>query len=341
VTGKVLAVSGNGNVAIFSDTVSTPNQVYVVSTAPSSTTPLNINSATAAAFSPDGLKAFILGDGGTTLYVYSTLQALQPPISLKPPKVPATSIVFSSTGSFALLAGGGSPSTLAIYNTCDNSSVSLSITGPGLPGPPLFLKMVPAGDIPQGNPLGNLFGGILIPNLEPAGLDFFFGLDNTGIDIIATNSSLLPLPLPPGPLSLPTLCPQQVVLAQTPTPAVTFEPAHINIGQGTFHPINFFLSPDATHAYVVTSDLGVLVYDFNTNSTSKIPLVNNATPLAADITADGSLIYVAGTDNMLHEVNTALAVDQNQTSFLPLPNSPNSFCFTGSDCHLNLVAVKP
>jgi DNA-binding beta-propeller fold protein YncE len=133
-----------------------------------------------------------------------------------------------------------------------------------------------------------------------------------------------------------------VVLAQTTTnPPITFEPVYINLGRGAFHPINFFLSPDATLAYIVTSDLGVLVYDFNTNSVSGIPLVNNATPVAADITVDGSLIYVAGSDGLLHELNTALAVDQNQTSFLPLPNSPNSFCFTGSNCALNIVAVKP
>lgn len=336
VTGKILATSPNGSFAMFSDTVSTPNQVYLVNTAssPTSTTPLNINSATAAAFSRDGLKVLILGNGGNTLYIYSPLQSLMPPISLP---APATSIVFNSTGSFALLAGGDAPSNLRIYNTCDNSTVQLPITGSGLPSPPLFLKMVPAGSIP----LGSTFGNVFIPNLEPAGLDFFFGLDDTGIDIIATNSSLLPLPLPPGPLSLPTLCPQHVVLAQTPTPATTFQPAHINIGQGTFHPMNFFLSPDATHAYIVTNDLGVLVYDFNTNSTSRISLVNNATPVAADITVDGALIYVAGSDGLLHELNTALAIDQNQTTFYPLPNSPNNFCFTGSNCALNIVAVKP
>jgi len=320
VTGRVLAVSRNGTVAIFSDSVSTPNQVYVVSASPASTTPLNINSATAAAFSPDGLKAFILGNGGNTLYVYSTLQSLQPPIALP---APATSIVFSSTGAFALLSGGSSPSNLAIYRTCDNSPVSLSAGT--IPGPPLFLKMVPAGNVPMGNPL--------IPILATQGLDFFFGVDNTGIDIIATN---LPLnSIPPT-----TLCPQPIVLASTPPPQTN--PIHINIGQGTFHPINFFLSPDSTLAYIVTTDQGVLVYDFNTNSVStKIGLINDATPIAADITVDGSLIYVAGSDGLLHQLNTSLAVDETQISFLPLPNSSSSFCFTGSSCALNVLAVKP
>src|SRR6266446_3469011 len=198
VTGKVLAVSHNGNVAIFSDTVSTPNQVYVVSTSPSSTTPLSINSATAAAFSPDGLKAFILGNGGNTLYVYSTLQSLQL-ATPNPLPTPATSIVFNATGSFAFLSGGSPAGSLAIYNTCDNSLVSPYLSAPGILTPPLFLKMVPAGDIP----LNSTFGGVLIPILSSAGLDFFFGLDNTGIDIIATNSA---------PADIATLCSQKVTL---------------------------------------------------------------------------------------------------------------------------------
>jgi hypothetical protein len=325
VTGKVLATSPNGTFAVFADNVSTPNQVYVTSTATTSpsSAALNISSAITAAFSPDGLKIFILGNGGNTLYVYSPQQSLLPPIALP---APATSVVFNSTGSFALLAGGSSPSTnLAIYSTCDNSSVTLT-PSPGLPTPPRFLKMVPAGDVP----LNSVFGGVLIPNLQPAGLDFFFGLDSTGIDIIATNSA---------PADITTLCSQKVTL---PLPlAATFPPVHIDVGQGTFHPIAFFLSPDATQAYIVTSDLGVLVYNFNTNSTSKIALINNATAVAADITVDGLLIYVAGSDGQLHELNTAFLNDQTQIPFPLLPNSPNNFCFTGSNCALNIVAVKP
>jgi hypothetical protein len=333
VTGKVLAVSPSGSQAIFSDTVSTPNQVYV-GTGAASVTALNINSATAAAISPDGLKDFILGNGGNTLYVYSALQALQL-VTPDPLPTPATSIMFNSTGSFALLAGGGSAGNLAAYNACDNSAVNPPLSSGLLPGPPKFLKMVPAGTIPQGNPNGNKFGGVLIPNLEPAGLDFFIGLDNTGIDIIATNSS--------QDGTFATLCPQGVSLAHTPAPQNTpFPPVYINIGQGTFQPIAFFLSPDSTLAYIVASDRSsVLVYDFNTNSVSGISLINSASPVAADIAVDGSLIYVAGSDGLLHELNTSLALDQTEITFIPLPNSPNNFCFTGNNCALNIVAVKP
>ena len=73
----------------------------------------------------------------------------------------------------------------------------------------------------------------------------------------------------------------------------------------------------------------------------KVFVREGAKVVAADISGDGSLISVAGSDGLLHQLNTALAVDQNQISFSPLPNSSNNFCFTGSNCALNIVAVKP
>jgi hypothetical protein len=335
VTGQVLAVSRNGSMAVFSDTISTPNQVYVVTQISSaSSVALNISGAIAAAFSPDGVKAFILANGGNSLYIYSTLQPLAGPISLP---TPATSVVFSSAGSFAMLSGGGAPGNLAIYNSCDNSAVTGQSSG-AITTPPMFLQMVPAANVPLNATLGN----VVIPALETAGLDFFFGVDNTGIDIIATNTSLLPLPLPSGPLTLTTLCPRPVVLAQTPTtPATVFAPVHINIGHGTFNPIAFFLSPGDTQAYIVTSDFGVLIYNFETDSVSAVALVNDAAPLAASMTADGALLYVAGSDGMLHAINTELYLDQYQVLFPALPNTSSSFCYTGSACSLNMVAVKP
>ncbi len=356
ITGRVIGVSQNGGAAVFSDTVSAPNQVYIANVTTTTTTPtstsssskssssstpttvttssnvaLNINNAITAAFSPDGLKAFILANSGNSLYVYSALLNLLPPITLP---APASSIVFNSSGSFALLSGGIAPTiypeTFAIYNTCDDSAVTLTppATPTFLPSPPQFLRMVPAGNVPMGN--------LLIPNLDTTGLDFFFGIDDTGIDIIATNSSLP---------SLTTLCPQTVTLAQvTPvtTPPTYFQPIHINIGQGTFHPINFFISPDSTLAYIVATDRSsILVYSFTTRATSAIALANNATPVIASMSADGSLIYVAGSDGLLHVLNTYAAFDVYQISFPPLANSTNSFCYTENNCQMNLLAVKP
>jgi hypothetical protein len=328
VTGKVLAVSPNGNLAVFADTISTPNQVYVVNTTTTSavTTALYINSATTAAFSPDSSKAFILGNGGSTLYVYSPLQAPQT-YTLT---APATAIAFSSTGAFAFLAGGSSTSNIDILNTCNNAPAGLSIAG--LPATPTFLKMVPAVSAPMGN--------TLVPALfqsELDNLDVFLGLDNTGIDVIAT-STTTPLVPPTG-----ALCPAQTIaLPQTVAlPSTPFSPVHINLQRGTFHPLNFFVAPGGGAAYIITSDQGVLIYNFNTASISAIPLNGGAAPVAADITADGQFLYVAGTDGILHELDTITATDIMEVPFFQLPNSSNNFCFNSYSCNLNIVAVKP
>jgi len=336
VTGKVIGVSPNGSLAVFSDTISTPNQVYVVNTggAGATTTPLTINSATTATFSPDNSKAFILGNSGNTLYVYSPLQALQS-YALT---APADAVAFSSSGAFAFIAGGDSASNITVRNTCDNSLAGLPPPGvgnfsiTGLPATPLFLKLVPPGNAPTGNSL--------IPSLQQPGLDVFFGIDNTGIDVIATTSTAPLTPLP----ATTALCPQQQIgLATLNQTTTTFAPIHINLQKGTFHPINVFLSPDSTQVYIVTSDLGVLVYNFSTQSVSAIPLIGtgNPAPVAADITVDGALLYVAGTDGILHELNTATGVDQMEIPFFQLPDSSNNFCYSSYDCTLNLVAIKP
>ncbi|HLB89147.1 MAG TPA: hypothetical protein VJK29_15940, partial [Terriglobales bacterium] len=71
VTGKVLAVSSDGKKVIVSDTIATPNQVFVFDTTNNTSVAFAITGATAADFSPDNLKAFIVANNGnaSTLYV--------------------------------------------------------------------------------------------------------------------------------------------------------------------------------------------------------------------------------------------------------------------------------
>ena len=144
VTGNVLAVSNNGTVAVFSDTIHTPNQVYVVNVAnvdSPTATALNISSAVAAAFSPDGLKTFILG--GTTassLYVYSTLQALQGPIALPGPGKGGRLL---AQWRLRVCRGGGLRHWLGQpYRVCHLQQSGSPRTLP-LPADPILMKVLP------------------------------------------------------------------------------------------------------------------------------------------------------------------------------------------------------
>jgi hypothetical protein len=118
VPGKVLAVSLDGSEVVVSDTVSIPNQVYIVGNLAgnntTTTTALLISGATAAAFSPDGLKALIAA--GNNLYVYSTVQALK----AIPLTAPVNAISFYANGALAYLAGGA-PNAISMRNACDTT----------------------------------------------------------------------------------------------------------------------------------------------------------------------------------------------------------------------------
>lgn len=319
ITGKALATDNAGTLSIFSDTVHTPNQVYVVNAAGGSTvdTALNITAGSVAAVSPDSLKAYIVGGTpATSLYVYSPLQALQGPIPLLGP---ANSIGFAPNGAFAFVAqaSSGAGANLTAYATCNNQ-VAANIA---LPADPILMRVLPNvhidGTDSQANPI-------------PPGIHVLI-LDSTGFDLV---TSTIDVP------ATGTLCPQ----------TLTFSPTiqRIELGQGVLNPINFFVSPDGTQLYVVNaSSSSILIYSFISGSvTGGIQLAGGVTPLSADMSSDGGTIAVAASDGMLHEVSTALGgSDQVQLPFPNLTNAFNAFCSatppSGVPCILNSVLVKP
>jgi len=324
VTGKILTTSADGTVAIFSDTLHLPNQVYIVSASnPSSNsvTPLNISGASVAGFSPDGLKAFIFGfdtNGNPNLYVYSAQEALQ--IIPLPAQTTVSSIVFSTSAAFAYVVessnGGGGPA-FSVYNTCDNQ-ISTN-------GMPAFS--------PQVFPLS---AAPIVFRVMPDG-QHFVALESGGsIDFITASITGIPVaPLQEQP-SNTSLCPM----------TVSHTVKNFNLQQGNIKPINFFASPDGSLLYVLASDRGsILIYNFVSNSVSGIQLLGNTTPLAGDISVDAGTIVVAGNDGALHEITTSVGGnDQLQLTFPNLPDYLNSFCTFTPDsgpCTFDTVLVKP
>jgi hypothetical protein len=333
VTGKVLATSLNGTIGAFSDTVHVPNQVYIVNSSNGSSTALSIPGPTPprteiAAFSPEGLKTYIIaGLNLTSMYVYSSLQALQGPITLAQP---GTAIAFSPNAAFTYVteSGGSSNFNLTAFANCTNPAVApiQPAASIALPGAPLLMKVLPALHIDGKDSFGNTI---------PDGVHVLI-LDSTGFDIVT--SQILP------PAAPTTLCPQGIqFVSGDPLRAVQ----RIELGQGTLQPVNFFYSADDTQLYVVSSSSSsIIVYSFITGSViGGIELQNNATPIAADMSVDAGTIVIAGSDGMLHEVSTALGgSDSVPISFPNIPNGLNPFCsFTpvSGPCTLNVVQTRP
>ncbi len=134
VPGKVLAVSPDGTKVIISDTAPEdgPNRVFVLDTGTSTSPTFQITGATAAAFSPDSLKAYIVA--GSNLYLYSKVDGMR----TIPLAAPANDVSFLSEGAFAYVAGG-SPSALSVWRTCDGGSADTV----AVPVVPTFIQTLP------------------------------------------------------------------------------------------------------------------------------------------------------------------------------------------------------
>ncbi|HUQ49448.1 MAG TPA: hypothetical protein VM056_01945 [Terriglobales bacterium] len=112
VIGKVLAISPDDSRVIISNTAT--GKVYAFNTSTSAFETFDIPNASAADFSPDSLKAFIVA--GSTLYIYS------PSLTLRsvPWAAPANDAVVLRQGNYAYLAGGVA-SAISVHAVCNNT----------------------------------------------------------------------------------------------------------------------------------------------------------------------------------------------------------------------------
>jgi hypothetical protein len=343
VTGSVLASSLNGTSAVFSDTNHQPNRVYVVSSGTSSAI-LSIPNAKMAAFTPDGLKTYIVSASTSTsvpdsLYIYSPSQALQGPFKLTGS---ARAISASPNGAFTYIAQASvnnSGARLDVYSNCNNqiaASTALHNDPIQIHNDPFLMKVLPA--LPKGST--DSLGFPILPAIPPPGVQaaddiHVLILDSTGFDII-TMQTIAP---PTG-----SQCPQGIQF-------VSGDPGNLvqrfELGQGTLQPLNFFYSADNTQLYIVSSTRSsIIVYSIvNSAVTGGIQLQNNAIPITADMSPDGGTIVIAGSDGLLHEVSTELGgSDSIPISFSNAPNAPNPFCSldpSGVPCTLNVAQAKP
>jgi trimeric autotransporter adhesin len=291
--GTVLAISPDGSKVIVSDTADTPNQVFIVSgsgTGP--TVALNISGATAAAFSPDNLKAFIVA--GQTLYIYSALETLHS----VPLGTTATDVAFLASGLAGYIVDSNdvtfSPTCGAAMPIVGNTT---AVSGASMIRP--LPNALPAQNSGAG---GNEMLVLAPPNAE------ILTATVSGNATLGSSGC----PVPRGLLTISNSVASPV-----------------NFGQGNFTAKQLIVSPDGSRAYVLTDELGsVLVYNISDQiAPPAIGLVNNATPLAAGLSPDGSALYVGASDGEIHMVDTTMGIDIQQISLpITVANPLGEFC---------------
>ena len=337
--GKVLTVSPDSSKrAVISDTISKPNQVYIYTGANSAPIDLTVPGATAATFSPDGQKLFILTNTGT-MYVYSTVDALA---QVPGVQSSATDVSFSPDGSFGYVAGNPA-SSVSAFATCGLQNLG-ALQGT-LTGNPLRLFPIPNTGGKEQLELapGNYPGGQVVPAST---------IKQDLVAVAPPNVQFLSATFTRDPiLGLQQSCnPSQLTL----TPGAAY-----NVGQGNFTPLYMELAGSGgqfgAQVVIVAQNIpAVLVFDTNGKTTTAFPLVNNAFPLSASASTDGSQIFVGACDAFqdndptkpctaasVHIVNTLSGGDIQQTPF-DNPNTKNSMCTGIPDyCVPDMVAIQP
>ena len=218
IAGRPLAVSPDGNSVIVSDTSDSPNQVIICnncSASGRSTTNFLMDGATAAAFSPDNLKAYIVSGSscpGTTslgcLLIYSKVDAPD----FVQLNAPATDAAFIGSGMLGYIAGGN-PAGASFLPTCDRPGSSGPLAGVSLTSQ--FLRSLP--------------DGLSVVSLAPPDIQTVTA-SVTGTAVNGAQGC----PAPRGFLNVGSVV----------APAV-------NMGEGNFTPTQFLISSDGTMAYIV------------------------------------------------------------------------------------------
>jgi hypothetical protein len=353
--GKVLAISPDGNRVVVSDANSSPHQVYIYNASSTATAPIDLvlscpaslgsnctAIATAAAFSPDEMKIFILGVAtdqsgnlSNTLSVYSSVDAFRT-VALSAPAAPnnfspASDVAFSADGSFALLAGVPA-NGVSGFATCDLAAIAGGSVS-GLPVTPLRIFPIPG------------VQDVEINSKQSIVTENFVALEPPVLQILTAAFTRDPQMDGKGVCNDP----------QMNIPLTSFaKGSSVNLGQGSLSPLYMRVVGNGTGVVVVAKLVpAVLFVDLIQQTTTPAPLANNGLPLAASASSDGTQVYVAACDvypnndpthcmsGSVHIINTLNGGDIQQVPYTNF-NTSNSMCTvaTAPPCFPDLIAVK-
>ena len=355
--GTVVAISNDGKQVVVSDgTVPAAPQVYIYNSSgssgtvtdlvlPSCTTGALQNCvASAAAFSPDESKIFILTNAGT-MYEYSTVNALgsvQLPVSA----TFGTSAAFSPDGSFAYVAGAAE----SIGSTGNTGSISAFSTCAleGAPSTNLGTVSLPAN---SGAPL-KIFPAPLVQHVTQGNTDLIsqniYVFEPPFIQVLtaqfAQDTNTVPLQPSKYACNIPTL--KSFVLGAAP----------YTVPGGQITPVYAKLVNNGAAIVVVARFVpAVLVISMNDGTTQEFQ-IPTYDPLSASASSDGNQVFVAACDQYPNNdpvqpcsSGAVYAINITDNGYVqPIPyinNTTNNMCQgqgAGAPlCFPDLVAIKP
>ena len=279
VKGKVLAVSNDGTKVLVSDTTTQPNDTFIFNTATATRTDLNVGGTSAADFSPDALKTFLVNGNlslpppSPDLTIFSPVFAQQN-LALASGSNPLD-VSFLSTGGYAYVAGGA-PSAITVRATCDTSPLPNYLDTISTAGTPVLIRSLPN--------------------------------DTKVVAVLASNPPTIEVLTPTLGPSAP--CPQSISDATAPT---------VTLGSQNFTPIQILVAPDSSKVYVLPKELPeIFAFDIASGTVSTIPLAGGALPLKGVIRPENNLIYVGASDGKLHKIRVSTQVDEKQIGGLTI-----------------------
>jgi hypothetical protein len=333
--GMLLATSGDGKQVVVADTVSSTPQVYIYNAGnnPGSVTDLILpTAATAAAFSPDQSKIFILtGDG--LMYVYSTVNALAP-VTLPSSASSGTGVVFSADGSFAYVAGSsGASGSVSAFSTC------------ALTGEPSVDLLGPGGSVATAGVPMQIFPSPSLQHANNRISQNIYVFEPPNVQVLTAQFAQVSNNL----LTQPTK-----YFCNAPNLSSFSITANYTLPGGQFTPVYANLVNNGSELIVVARFIpSVLIFSDGTNFS--VPLINSYDPRWASASDDGSLVFVAACDRYpnndrnqpcaagsVHIVNTLTGNDQQ----VPFVNNTTDNMCNGQGagapiCFPDLIAVKP
>ena len=113
-----------------------------------------------------------------------------------------------------------------------------------------------------------------------------------------------------------------------------------NLAQGNFVPTQLLVSTDSTRVFILTSTLpSVLAFNLVDKTPSAITLLGGATAIQAALSLDGTRMYVAASDGMVHILDTVAGLDIQQIAFPVSSNTLQAGLCAGLQAALNITAA--